>query len=355
MCIRDSVSPSSVSLTVSPPAATLGASQSIQFAALVSGAGNTAVIWSMTPSIGTLSASGMYTAPPNTAATQTVAVTATCEADSTKSATAEITLAPVGQYSVSFALVGSTSVKVSWTAPSGRPASDWIGLSSVGAPGYWYTWSQNTGGAAAGSMVLNLPSSPGIWVFRYYTGSNYTIAATSAPLSVGVSGFSVGASPGTVAAGAPLTVTWTAPAGRPAGDSIGLFRVGVSNVNPTTTQYVNGLSLIHIYLPTRPQRRERQSGGHRQWTAFQLAAVHRGAGQYLFRRHHRRRQESRHFRRAVADPAEGSRCDAAWGYHLCHEPVSYTHLDVYKRQILYCSAARRSSRVADSRGRESET
>jgi len=234
------VSPSSVSLTVSPPAATLGASQSIQFAALVSGAGNTAVIWSMTPSIGTLSASGMYTAPPNTAATQTVAVTATCEADSTKSATAEITLAPVGQYSVSFALVGSTSVKVSWTAPSGRPASDWIGLSSVGAPGYWYTWSQNTGGAAAGSMVLNLPSSPGIWVFRYYTGSNYTIAATSAPLSVGVSGFSVGASPGTVAAGAPLTVTWTAPAGRPAGDSIGLFRVGVSNVNPTTTQYVNG-------------------------------------------------------------------------------------------------------------------
>ena len=77
-------------------------------------------------------------------------------------------------------------------------------------------------------------------MFRYYIGNNYTIAATSAPLSVGVSRFSVNVPPGTVAAGASLTVTWTAPAGRPAGDSVQLFRIGVSNINPTAVQYVNG-------------------------------------------------------------------------------------------------------------------
>ena len=154
----------------------------------------------MTPAMGTLSEAGLYTAPASNTATQAGTVTATSVADSTKSAAANITLLPAGQFSVSYTLIGSSSVQVSWTAPSGRPAGDWIGLSSVGAPGYWYTWSQNTGGAATGSVVLTLPASPGFWVFRYYLGSTYTIAAVSAPLTVGVSGFSVTASPGTVAA-----------------------------------------------------------------------------------------------------------------------------------------------------------
>ena len=146
----------------------------MQFAAQVSGAGNTAVTWSMTPAMGTLSEAGLYTAPASNTATQAGTVTATSVADSTKSAAANITLLPAGQFSVSYTLIGSSSVQVSWTAPSGRPAGDWIGLSSVGAPGYWYTWSQNTGGAATGSVVLTLPASPGIWVFRYYLGITYT-------------------------------------------------------------------------------------------------------------------------------------------------------------------------------------
>jgi hypothetical protein len=235
------INPSSVSVAVSPTATIVDGGQCIQLAAQVSGSSNTAVTWSMTPALGTLSATGLYTAPPSTSTTQTVTVTATSVADSTKSATAEITL-PSSQYSVSFALVGNGSVKVSWTAPNGRPASDWIGLSSVDAPADWYTWSQKTGGAAAGSVVLSLPSSPGVWGFRYYIGNNYTIAATSAPLSVNVSGFSLNASPGTVAAGASLYVTWTAPAGRPSGDSVQLFRLGVNDQYPAAVQSVSGSS-----------------------------------------------------------------------------------------------------------------
>jgi hypothetical protein len=231
------VNPSS--LTVSPAVAILSAGQSIQLAARVTGGGNAAVVWSMTPALGTLSPSGLYTAPASAAATQSVTVTATSVANSTVIGTAEITL-PTGQYTVSFAVVSGTSVKVSWTAPGGRPASDWVALSSIDAPADWYTWSQSTGGAATGSAVLNLPTSPGIWVFRYYTGTNYAITATSAPLYMGVSGFSVAASPGTAAPSAPLTVTWTAPAGRPAGDSIQLFRFGVSDTGPAAVENISG-------------------------------------------------------------------------------------------------------------------
>jgi hypothetical protein len=108
-------------------------------------------------------------------------------------------------------------------------------------------------------VVVNLPASPGIWVFRYCIGSGCTIAAASAPLAVGVSGFTVNASPGTVAAGASLTVAWMAPAGRPAGDSVALFRAGVSNTNPAAVYDVSG------------------SGG-----TFTMPAPHT-AGQYRFR------------------------------------------------------------------------
>lgn len=236
------VNPSPVSLAVNPAGAIVGPGQTAQFSATVSGTSNTAVTWTLAPPVGTLSATGMYTAPASITATQTVTVTATSVADSTKSSSAVVTLLPSGQYSLSYTLVGSTSVRVSWTAPSSGTAKDWIGLSSVAAPGYWYTWSQNTNGAATGSIVLSLPASPGIWEFRYYLGNSYRIAATSPTLSVGVTAFSVTASPLTVAAGAPIQVTWTAPAGRPAGDAVDLFRLGVSNLNPTGVQYVTGSS-----------------------------------------------------------------------------------------------------------------
>jgi hypothetical protein len=252
------VNPSSVSLSVSPAAAIVSAGQSVQLVARVNGAASSAVTWAMTPAVGTLSPSGLYTAPASITSTQTVAVTATSVADSSKSATTGITL-PSAQYSVSFTMSGSTSVKVSWTAPSSRSTADYIGLSPVDSPANSYTWSHSTGGSPSGSVVLSLPTSMGIWVFRYYAGGNYAIAATSAPLSVGVSGFSVKASPGAVVPGGALTVTWTAPAGRPAGDSVQLFRLGVSNTSPVAIQSVSG------------------SGG-----TFTLAAP-RSAGQYQFR------------------------------------------------------------------------
>ena len=83
-----------ISVTVSPPSATLSAGQTQQFTASVTGSSNTAVTWSISPSAGTISAGGLYMAPASIASQQTVTVTATSQADPTKSATATVTLSP---------------------------------------------------------------------------------------------------------------------------------------------------------------------------------------------------------------------------------------------------------------------
>ena len=95
-------SESQVSLSVSPANVTLYAGQTKQFAATVTNTGNTAVSWSISPSgVGTINSSGLYTAPATISNQQTVIVTATSQADPTKSASATITLSTSIAVSVS--------------------------------------------------------------------------------------------------------------------------------------------------------------------------------------------------------------------------------------------------------------
>src|SRR5262244_3268467 len=79
-----------VGVSVSPAAATLSQGQTQQFTATVTGSGNSAVTWSIAPSLGTVSAAGLYTAPVSIGSQQAVMVTATSVADPTKSASATI-------------------------------------------------------------------------------------------------------------------------------------------------------------------------------------------------------------------------------------------------------------------------
>jgi hypothetical protein len=86
-----------VNIWVGPASVTLTANgQQQQFTSTVAGTSNTAVTWTMSPSLGTLGANGLYTAPfPGTiSSSQTVTITATSLADPTKSATATVTLNP---------------------------------------------------------------------------------------------------------------------------------------------------------------------------------------------------------------------------------------------------------------------
>jgi hypothetical protein len=109
-----------VSVTIAPSTVTLTANQPQQFAATVANSTNTGVTWS-TPVAGTLTATGLYTAPASITSQSTVTITATSVADTTKSATATITLSPgpsdysvaVTPASLSLAQGGSTNTQVS--------------------------------------------------------------------------------------------------------------------------------------------------------------------------------------------------------------------------------------------------
>ena len=85
----------SVSISISPVSITLTSSSKKRFTATVTGTSNTAVTWSLSPQLGTISA-GTYVPPSVISAATNVAVIATSVADPTKSAAAEVYLEPSG-------------------------------------------------------------------------------------------------------------------------------------------------------------------------------------------------------------------------------------------------------------------
>jgi trimeric autotransporter adhesin len=75
------------------------------FIATVSSTSHTPVRWSVSPSVGSVSAAGWYTAPPTMTSRQRVTLTATSVADASKTATEDMTLNPPLAVSLSPATV----------------------------------------------------------------------------------------------------------------------------------------------------------------------------------------------------------------------------------------------------------
>jgi hypothetical protein len=71
------LNPSTPSIAISPSTASLTNSQTQQFTATVSNLAVTTVTWSINPQLGSISTSGLYTAPAIIGSTTTVTVTAT--------------------------------------------------------------------------------------------------------------------------------------------------------------------------------------------------------------------------------------------------------------------------------------
>jgi len=83
------------SVSVTPGAVSLNGGQTQQFAATVNNSTNPGVTWSVSPTgAGSISPSGLYTAPATITNQQTVTVTATSQADTSQSGSAIVTLAP---------------------------------------------------------------------------------------------------------------------------------------------------------------------------------------------------------------------------------------------------------------------
>ena len=111
----------SVAVTISPPALSIGLGGTQQFTATVTGTIDTAITW--TASGGTISTSGLFTAPP--AVTGIYVVTATSVADPTKSASATVTVVTALQHSATLSWDASASGVVGYNvyraAQSGGP------------------------------------------------------------------------------------------------------------------------------------------------------------------------------------------------------------------------------------------
>lgn len=84
-----------VSLALVPGSVTLSFAGTQQFTAAVTGSSNMSVSWTLSPAVGSISAAGLYTAPASIATSQTVTVTATSKADSSKTASASVGLQPL--------------------------------------------------------------------------------------------------------------------------------------------------------------------------------------------------------------------------------------------------------------------
>jgi hypothetical protein len=101
--------PQAVSVSISPTIVGMPQRWQQQFAAKVSGSSNTAVVWSIQQGTGTITQTGLYTAPP---AAETDVIAVTSQADSTKSASAAVTI--VAPHIVSLDWSPSTSAGISY-------------------------------------------------------------------------------------------------------------------------------------------------------------------------------------------------------------------------------------------------
>src|SRR6202007_121781 len=112
-----------VSVTISPTSATVATGGTQQFTATVQNASNAAVTWQVNgvaggnATVGTISSSGLYTAPAAVPSPATVTVTAVSQPDPTKSASAQVAITAVIGIAFYVSTTGSDSNPGTLLAP----------------------------------------------------------------------------------------------------------------------------------------------------------------------------------------------------------------------------------------------
>src|ERR1700688_3997413 len=265
--------PQQVAISVSPDAASIQSGAQQQFIASVSGSSNTAVAWSA--SGGTITISGLYVAP---SAAGTYTVTATSAADSTKSASAVVTVALPQQVAVSVSPI-SASIQ------SG--AQQQFIASVSGSSNTAVVWSAS-GGTITTSGLYRAPSAAGTYTVTATSASDSTKSASAivtVPQQVAIS-----VSPGTasiqsgaqqqftasVSGSSNTAVTWSASAGTitTSGLYVAPSTAGTYTVTATSsadsTKSASALITVAqtVTISVSPGTASIQSGAQQQFTAF---------------------------------------------------------------------------------------
>ena len=148
-------SKTTVTISVAPTAASVAAGNTQQFTSTVTGTSNMAVTWTVAggASNGTISSSGLYTAPATAPNPPTVTVTATAQADSIISASATVTVTSASPTSVSVSPNAATVANF---------GTQQFTASVNGTPSTAVNWQVN--GIAGGSQTSGFISTSGLYV-----------------------------------------------------------------------------------------------------------------------------------------------------------------------------------------------
>lgn len=190
--------PTAVSISISPGSAVLQTNASVQFNASVSGTTNTAVTWLVggvlggNSTLGTISSTGLYKAPVAVPSGSSVIVTAKSAADTTKSASATISIS---------ALPAAVSVSISpTTATLQAGQSKQFTASVTGTTNTGINW--QVAGMNGGNSTVGTISSTGLYnapatafsgtatvtarsAYDSTKAANATVSVTAAPSSTG--------------------------------------------------------------------------------------------------------------------------------------------------------------------------
>lgn len=151
-------------VTVNPSTASVAGGGSQTFTATVAGTNSPSQAVTWTASAGTISASGVFTAPTATGSAQTITITATSSQDGTKSGTATVTVAAAASTVSSVAVSPSTA-----NVAGGGTQQFTATVSGTNSPAQSVTWT-----ASAGSI-----NSSGLFTAPAATGSAQTITITA--------------------------------------------------------------------------------------------------------------------------------------------------------------------------------
>jgi hypothetical protein len=168
-----------ITVTPSPGTISMGPNQTQQFTAVVQNSTSQSVTWSISPNVGTILPTGLYTSPSVTTA-QPVTVTATSVNDPTKFGTAQINLiAGVGGGVANFAGTDTTT-QGTWQGVYGGDGYS-LAQSSQSLPSYGttalesqsnYTWAAST----TDPRGLELPGGASRIAATWYNSSSFTIS-----------------------------------------------------------------------------------------------------------------------------------------------------------------------------------
>ena len=232
-----------VSVSVSPTSTSVETLHTQQFTATVSNASNTSVVWSVngttggSSTVGTVTTGGLYTAPSSVPTPAAVTVTATSAQDSTKSASAQVTVqappVPTGTWSY---------IGPSGASGTAQLVADPQNAQTIYLSTYWGGVYKSTNGGAAWTVLVQ-PTGFESWIIVNPT--------TERLFLFGQSSFQTSANGGQTF-GSPITY----PGGFSGGSTP--FTVAVDPSNDQTLYFLSGTSLM------------RSQNGGSTWTALTL-------------------------------------------------------------------------------------